>query len=248
MEKKFTVINGILIYATTALMTLIIHEAGHFIAEILWGFKAIMHNNYGSYSGIATDTQKIIIAAAGPIVSLIQGLILYNVSCKVVNKGIFSLFTLWMSLHGFILFAGYLVCSPFFIYGDTGQVFYLLHFPIYITYIVALAGILILIRTLQALAKHFNVYGQGISDHRSRINQLILYPIIFGGIISLVLQLPVPNFLLLFASVTTPLIFLIVYGQLITEKTDNATVSIYKLSIPVIIIFILTAFIVRFLV
>ena len=130
MNKIYAVINGILIYATTALLTLIIHETGHFLVEILWGFKAVMHTDYGSYSGFASDTQKIIIAAAGPIFSLLQGLILYLISSRIVKKGIFSLFTLWLSLQGFILFFGYLVCSPFFIYGDTGQVFYLLHSPI----------------------------------------------------------------------------------------------------------------------
>lgn len=248
MNKKYTVLNGILIYVSTVLLTLIIHETGHFLVEKLWGFKAVMHTNYGSYSGFASDTQKIIIAAAGPIVSLLQGLVLYLISTGTEKKGIFSLFMLWLSLQGFILFFGYLVCSPFFKYGDTGQVFYLLHFPIYVTYIISVAGIFILIKTLHELAQYFSTYGQNIIDIRSRLNQLILYPIIIGGIISLVLQLPVPNFLLLFAGVTTPLIFLIVYGKLNSDKTDHATVNINKLSIPLIIIFILTVLIVRFLV
>jgi len=85
MNKKYTVLNGILIYASTALLTLIIHEIGHFLVETFWGFKAVMHTNYGSYSGFASDTQKIIIAAAGPIVSLSQGLILFFILSRIVN-------------------------------------------------------------------------------------------------------------------------------------------------------------------
>ncbi len=47
-----------------------IHEAGHFIVESIWHFDAIMHPNYGSYSGFASDFQKIVIAAAVTVVIL----------------------------------------------------------------------------------------------------------------------------------------------------------------------------------
>lgn len=248
MNKNYSTLNGILIYTTTALLTLIIHEAGHFAVEKLWGFEAVMHPNYGSYSGFASDTQKIIIAAAGPLVSLFQGLILLFISRRIVQKSVFSLFTLWMSLQGFILFFGYVVCSPFFIYGDTGQVFYLLHFPIYATGAISIVSAFLLVKTLHKLAKNFDPYGQGITNRRSRLNQLLLYPLIIGGISALALQLPVPNFLLLFAGVITPLMFLIVYGKLKDNNADHPTVSINRLSIPLVIIFVLTVLMVRLLV
>ncbi len=248
MNKTFTTVNSILIYITTALLTLVFHETGHFIIEKFWHFKAVMHSDYGSYSGLASDFQKIIIAAAGPVVSLFQGLISLFIFKRFTKKSLFSLFILWFSLHGLILFLGYLVCSPFFIYGDTGQVFSLLHFPIYVTIIIALASVFILVKTLHKLSGNFNFYGQNIINIKSRLNQLILYPLIIGGIITLLLQLPVPNFLLLFSSITTPLMFLLVYGRLEDNNINNATVSIDKLSIPVCIIFMLTIIAVRLLV
>jgi len=162
MKKDFTMVNSILIYATTALLTLIFHETGHFIVERLWHFDAVMHPNYGSYSGIASDFQKIIIAAAGPIISLTQGLLSLFILKRLTAKGVFSLFILWFSLHGLILFLGYLVCSPFFSYGDTGQVFQLLHFPIYVTIIIAIASFFILVKTVHKLSGNFGFYGQNI--------------------------------------------------------------------------------------
>jgi len=209
MDKKCTIFNGIIIYTTAFLLTLIIHETGHFAIEKLWGFNAIMHANYGSYSGNASDTQKIIIAAAGPVVSILQGFFFLFLSERITSKNQFSLFALWLSLQGFVLFFGYLVCSPFFIYGDTGQVFYLLHFPLYITVLFSVAGIILLFYTLNNNAKKFAPYGREIEDIKPRAKALILYPLITGGILSLLLQLPVPNFLLLFDGITTPLVFLI---------------------------------------
>jgi hypothetical protein len=248
MNKHFTTVNSILIYVTAALLTLVIHETGHFVVENLWHFNAVMHPNYGSYSGVASDFQKIIIATAGPLVSLIQGILSLFILKRLARKGVFSLFILWFSLHGLILFFGYLVCSPFFIYGDTGQVFYLLHFPIYATIIIALASVVILIKTLNKLSNNFHFYGQNIINRKSRLNQLLLFPLIIGGIITLSLQLPVPNFLLLFAGLTTPLMFLIVYGKLKDDNGDSPTVSIDKLSISLCIVFIFTVVIVRLLV
>jgi hypothetical protein len=248
MQNKYALINGIFIYSTTALLTLLFHESGHFFIEKIWGFDAVIHPNYGSYSGLATDSQKIIIAAAGPLFSLFQGLVLILFSRVFIQKNIFSLFILWLSLHGFILFFGYLVCSPFFIYGDTGQVFYLLHVPIYITASIAIASILILVRTLQKLANEFVYYGRDVININSRLNNLILYPLIFGGVFALIIQLPVPNFLLLFAGITTPLMFLIVYGKLKDNISDKATVNMNRLSIPLIIIFIATIILVRYLI
>lgn len=207
-----------------------------------------MHVNYGSYSGSASDTQKIIIASAGPLFSLFQGWVFLFLSRRIVQKNILSLFFLWLSFHGFILFFGYVICSPFFIYGDIGQVFYLLHLPIYFTVAISIIFVFGLIKLLHRLAKDFEHYGQGIINIKSRLGQLILYPLIIGGIISLILQLPVPNFLLLFAGITTPLMFLFVYGKLRDNNNDHPTVSIERLSIPLVIIITLTVVVARLLV
>lgn len=240
MIKKYTVLNGVLIYTTTALLTLIIHETGHFAIERLWGFDAVMHPNYGSYAGFASDFQKIIIAGAGPLISLLQGVFFLFINARVARKNMFSLFTLWLSLHGFILFFGYMVCAPFFTYGDTGQILYLLHFPIYITIAFSILCLLLLVKTLRNIGERFAAYGRNITERKSRTRQIILYPLIIGGILSLLAQLPVPNLLLLFDCLTTPLMFLIVYGKLMDDHLDNPQISINRISVPLIIIFLFT--------
>jgi hypothetical protein len=247
MGKYNTVFNGIIFYSSTFLLTLIIHETGHFVIEKFWGFTAIMHPNYGSYSGNASNTQKIIIAGAGPVVSLLQGLLFLFLSNRIFYKNKFNLFIIWLSLHGFVLFFGYLVCSPFFIYGDTGQIFYLLHFPFYITILFSIAGVILLFYTLNNNAKKFASYGKEIKDVNARAKALVLYPLIVGGILSLLSQLPVPNFLLLFDGITTPLVFLISYVKLKEINTSVPEVSLNKISIPVLVIFILTIILVRLL-
>ncbi|MGH2649431.1 MAG: hypothetical protein ACRDE8_17755 [Ginsengibacter sp.] len=247
MDKKYTVFNGCMLYTTAFLLTLIIHETGHFAVEKLYGFNAVMHANYGSYSGNASDAQKIIIAAAGPVTSLIQGFFFLFVTNRIAFKNKFSLFALWFSLHGFILFFGYLVCSPFFIYGDTGQVFHLLHFPFYLTILFSIAGVILLVYTLKTNAKKFTPYGKEIEDMQSRSRALLLYPLIIGGALSLLLQLPVPDFLLLFDGITSPFVFLIVYDKLKNTNAGAPSVSLNKVSIPLVIAFVFTGILVRIL-
>lgn len=248
MRNNFTGVNSILIYTTTALLTLVLHETGHYMMERAWHFDAVMHPDYGSYSGFPSDFQKIIIAAAGPVVSLLQGLIGLFILKQLTRKGLFSLFILWLTLHGLILFFGYLVCSPFFIYGDTGQVFQLLHFPIYITAIISLSSVVLLVKTLYSLSHYFEFYGKGTNDGKSRLDQLILFPVVIGGIVSLLLQLPVPNFLLLFAGITTPLMFFIIYGKLKENTISSPTADVGKFSVSLCLIFTVTVVLVRLLV
>ena len=121
-------------------------------------------------------------------------------------------------------------------------------FPSMCTIIVSIAGIFLLVKTLDKVAKNFNSYGQDTTNPKSQLNELILYPLIFGGLLSLLLELPVPNLLLLFAGVTTPLMFLIVYGKLKITSIAYPRVRLNKLSIPLLVIFALTIFIVRLLV
>lgn len=250
MVKNYTTINGILIYTTTALLTLIFHESGHFITDKFYGLVAQIHLTYTSCPGFdsATDVQKIVMASAGPLVSLFQGCIFLLITMNSFHKNIFTLFLHWLSLHGFVLFFGYLICSPFFIYGDTGQVFQILHFPIFAIGTISIISVFTIVKILHKLSENFNYYGKDISDYRSRPNQLILYPSIMGGIIVLVLQLPLENFLLLFAVVTIPLMFLIVYGKFKKINEGSPTVNISRLSIPLNIIFTLTVLTAKYLV
>ena len=246
--KNNAVFNSTLIYISTALLTLVIHEAGHFIVESIWHFDAIMHPNYGSYSGFASDFQKIVIAAAGPLTSLLQGVVFFAVIIYKREKDIFSLIALWLSLHGFVLFFGYLISAPFFIYGDTGQVFYMMKMPLINKVVISILSVFALLRILNALSNEFQWYGAEIRNAAVRAKKLILFPILSGGIAVILLQLPLPNFLLIFASISTPLIFLIVYQKVKEKTTASPVVILEKLYVAVVILSVLTVTLVRILI
>ena len=60
-----------------------------------------------------------------------------------------------MSAFGYIAFGGYLMIAPLFANGDTGFIFNALHFPIWLTIIIALAGVAFMIYTMKILSRYF---------------------------------------------------------------------------------------------
>lgn len=126
MQKYGLAVNSCLIIVLTGVVTVILHELGHFVPAYFYGLEPELHHNFVFYDdAIVSPTAQAIIAAAGPVVSLILGIVFLFVSKRKKTKGLFSLLTLWMGLQGLLSFFGYLFIAPFFSYGDTGKVKFL---------------------------------------------------------------------------------------------------------------------------
>src|SRR6185369_13864047 len=98
--------------------------------------------NYTSYKiEELSRTAQILTVAAGPLFSLLLGIV-FNILCERYSKrNLLFLFLLYMSAFGYIAFGGYLMIAPFFPNGDTGFICNTLHFPMWLTIISALAGV-----------------------------------------------------------------------------------------------------------
>src|SRR6266496_4831009 len=133
MNKKNLIINSTLLFSIATVATMTLHEGGHFMAAVFFHAKdAALHHNYASYkTEELSQTAQLLTVAAGPLFSLLLGVV-FNILCSRYSKrNLLFLFLLYMSAFGYIAFGGYLMIAPFFSNGDTGFICNALHFPIW---------------------------------------------------------------------------------------------------------------------
>lgn len=79
MKDQKISIRYIIIGILAVITTWIIHEFAHWLTAEMLGYKPIMRINGVSYADIQnqTDWHKILISASGPIVTILQGIIVF---------------------------------------------------------------------------------------------------------------------------------------------------------------------------
>lgn len=116
-SQQSRLIQSAVAYATASLITVTLHEFGHGLAAWLYGFHPIV---YGLHEeDIAASPARIaVIAAAGPAVSLLLGLIFLAIHKRMRGQDFPRFLTLWLGLLGIAVFMGYLITPPFYKRGD----------------------------------------------------------------------------------------------------------------------------------
>lgn len=108
-------------YGAAALITVTLHEFAHGAAAVAFGLHPTV---YGLHEeDIASGgAQAAIIAAAGPIGSLVLGLLFFAVHTRLRGQGFGRYLTFWLGLLGMALCMGYLLTPPFYREGDVYKV------------------------------------------------------------------------------------------------------------------------------
>lgn len=252
MNKRNLIINSTLLFSIATVATMTLHEGGHFMAAVFFHAKEVaLHHNFASYKiDDLSLTAKILTVAAGPLLSLLIGIV-FNILCSRYSKrNLFFLFLLYMSAFGYIAFGGYLMIAPLFANGDTGFIFNALHFPIWLTIIIALAGVAFMLYMMKILSRYFvELATQEIindeTQRRAFFNTLIKFPLYFGIIITTLLNLPVTVFISLCYPLFSPLNLLWSYGYCLdanyaAPKANKELNHLCKVSPILIIAFILS--------
>ncbi len=125
---------------------------------------------------------NILIKGAGPVVSLIIGIIFHFICSRQVQRNALFLFNVYMSLNGYISFWGYLIIAYLVPGGDTGYVCSVLGFPAWLTILLGFAGAVALYFTINSLMKYFVSMGskeiiENEKDRKEFIRFLILFPL-----------------------------------------------------------------------
>src|SRR5690606_33261629 len=125
MPLMHVTINSAVLYALAFLLTTILHELGHAFTGALLGSEPVLHHNFVEHrsTGHLSSGQEIAIALAGPLTSLLQGLIIGFVFLKSKQRSLTELFLLWLAVLGFANFLGHLMTGPVLTDGDIGKVF-----------------------------------------------------------------------------------------------------------------------------
>jgi len=226
-EKRNLAINFTLAFVLTNITEMTLHECGHFVAGLLTGDKPILYHNAVKHAtDLITADERIVTAAAGPVVSLVIG-VLFALLLRTRRKAdAVGLFFLEMSIFGFIGVLGYTMVAPFFTYGDTGFVFRALGFPMWVIIGISGISILALFLTLKALTPYFvsfisNGDAASAATRRPIVSRMIAIPVLLGTIITTLLNLPSPTPLSLIAPICIPMSLFWVYRYYLTSAASR---------------------------
>jgi len=197
--KRNIVLNSSIFYVIAFLVTTILHELSHAMVGALNNSDPVLHHNYVEHLSPShlTVVQQVSIALAGPILSLIQGLMSGWVYLKSKKHNPIHLFLLWFSVLGFNNFFGYLMTGPLFKAGDIGKAYLLLELPLFPQIALAFIGaaaLLFIAYKLTAPFLQFSYEQKWVTDERSRKNfslRIIILPWIIGSGIITILYLPI---------------------------------------------------------
>lgn len=197
--KKAIVFNSMLLYVTAFLLTTIAHELAHGITGAMNGSNPVLHHNYVEHlaTGHLTISQQILIALAGPIVSLLQGLIVGYVYLRSPRERMIDLFLLWAAVLGFNNFLGYLMTGPFFGSGDIGKVYAISDTPAWIQIGLAVAGagaLLFIAYKLTIPFLRFAYEHEWLAEGKARKDfsfHILILPWMIGSVVVTLLYLPV---------------------------------------------------------
>lgn len=227
MSKMRLVINSTLMFVLTSVAEMTLHEAGHFIAGLVFHTKPVLYHNYVANTIDACEKTKIIFASAGPLVSLVLGIVSYLLlRVTDISSAFLRLFFWYFSIAGFIGFFGYLLVAPFFSYGDTGFVLRALSFPPWVVIVSAVTGLLMLVICIRMLAPYAVSFmstevANDIKKRGQFVSELIFLPLLFGIPILALLNLPTPTFLSILAPLMSPWSVMYAYGYYLKGKPSR---------------------------
>ena len=252
MKNSKLYINSTIAFVTAFLLTTLIHEGGHFIAYLILNANPTMYHNYVQVTDQTLSNQiRIIAALAGPVISLIQGIVLFIWLKEKMKNNDYNLLGLWLCLFGFINFFGYLMLTPLSTEGDTGKVAQLLSIPFVYKTLISVFGLAAVIFVVQKTGRWFARFipdNTEISIRRKYINMLVLFPILTGSVINSVLAFPLPSILSIIYPATSSYVILSSYGRILKTRYGTSGPSILENKISQrLVIFLLAMLFLRFI-
>lgn len=199
-------------------ITTFIHETSHFLTYTTFGYKPVLFHNYVQTSDQQIDNEVTIISAlAGPVGSLIQGIIFSLVVFLRRKSTIRYLVFLWLGLLGFVNFFGYLVMTPLSGGGDTGKVAMLLHIDTFYTFSVAILGLASIVYLVIKLGTYFSIFipfDASVDERRNYVYHIMFFPILIGSVINTLFAFPVPAILSIVYPATSSFVIMSSFGAI----------------------------------
>ncbi len=109
-------------YAVGFFLTQLLHETAHATAGLVLGRGPTLHTGFVEYSAEGSVAARLACSAAGPVFSLVQGLVLVPVVRRGPTRPTLRLFLTWLCFHGLVNFIGYLFTTAFAPGADLGAI------------------------------------------------------------------------------------------------------------------------------
>ena len=204
-----------LLYTAAFLLTVMVHELGHaVVSKVLGGQPVLHHASVDNRNEHLSVRSEVAIALAGPLVSLVQGLLVLVAARRGRATGNGALFRLYLGVFGLINFLGYLLTGPFVPYGDIGRAEALERVPAWASIVLAVLAAAALHRLIAGTAPLFVHFGGELArPTRGRLMQaLVALPWLLGSVLITLLSLPVPTLLSLIYPPMSSLVLGAAYG------------------------------------
>ncbi len=248
MKLKSLGINSILIAVATTLMFTMLHELGHYFTAQYFELKPVLHHNFVMPTLRGTDAQNAMVAAAGPLLSLLLGIIILIISTK-IKASLLKLFMTWLGMGNILECVGYFLLAPIAKNGDTGKVFAYLGVPLFLSIIIAIAAMMLATLVFRRCVSQFVFYKSEATFVKSDVQrQLFLYPIFGSIIIVTFLNLPMITWVSLLPTIFMPMTYFSTWGAYKKLKNIEPVLVVDKVSLIIVIVCIATISIFRYLV
>jgi hypothetical protein len=112
-------VNSTVAFALALLLMITVHELGHAVAALAQGHHPVLRP-FSVDTGAAPGAQRVVTAAAGPLLSVVTGLLVLAMPLR--GRPFVRLAILWFGLLSVQEFNGYLTTGPFVADGDIGVV------------------------------------------------------------------------------------------------------------------------------
>lgn len=249
LKNKSLAINSILIAVSTSIIGTILHESAHYVAGYYLGLNPELHHNYVNPLAEGTELQNILMAAAGPLFSLVFGVVIMFISIKFIKPSLLKLFMTWLGMGSILGLLGYLLISPIAKNGDTGRVFAYLQIPTFVSVIIAIASFAFITYLFKKWSNQFVFYKHDDTfDKTETTKQLFFYPIFGSIIIVTLLNFPITTWVSLLPTLFMPMSYFSTFGGYKRLNNLNPTLTIKHISPVLIVLTILSILLFRYLV
>jgi len=213
-------------YVLAFICTTIFHELAHALAGLFSNSEPVMYHNYVEHLSTThlSISQKTGIALAGPLISLLQGVLAGGWFLSIKKRSLPQLFILWLSILGFNNFLGYVMTAPLFQEGDIGKTYLLLHTSLITQLLYAIfaaIGLLIVANRMSRPFLEFSYKESWIKPEKAAKNfsfSMIMLPWIIGSVIITFLYLPMINIISIIYPIMSGMIFIYPWQNAVRVK------------------------------
>lgn len=232
MKKlRAVTINSTLIYITAFIMTSALHESSHALVGSVFNTNPVLHHNFVEHfpSIMPTINANVLIAVAGPITSLVQGIVFGFLFLRSRYRDLVNLFVLWSSVLGLNNFLGYVMTGPFAQSGDIGKVWQLLGVPVWIQIMSVTCCSLILLYVAYRLTVPFLSFAndpmwlESSSAKQSFSFHILILPWLMGSFIITLLYLPIVAIVSIVYPVMSGMVFIFPWQN--ARRAANVSIS-----------------------